>query len=61
MMYTVVGFWRDTKQRFTESIDYDDSYLAEISVGNSNPGLTIVAILEGECEVADNETLIKEF
>jgi hypothetical protein len=61
MKYTIVGFYPSNGQRFTETIDHDDSFLAEQSIGRDNPGLTIVACLNGDCDVADDEMYVSEY
>jgi len=60
MMYTIVGFWPDSGQRFTESIEHDDSYLAEQAILAENLGLTLVATFEGDLTPVDEQLLIQE-
>jgi hypothetical protein len=61
MKYTVVGFYPSNGQTFTESIEHDDSFLAEQSIGRDNPGLTIVACFEGDPELAEQEMYVREY
>lgn len=60
-MYTVIGFWRNTQQRFMESIKAKDADEAERNIGGNNPGITIVGSVLGDHVAADRETYIQEF
>jgi len=59
--FTVIGFWRDTQQRFMDSVVAKDGDEAERNVGGSNPGLTIVGSIIGNHKAADTESYIQEF
>lgn len=61
MEYTVIGFWKDTKQRFTETVEAPNAFMAETAIGARHPGITTVATLRGKQEVIDFETHIQEF
>jgi len=61
MMYTVIGFWRDTEQRFMTSVEADDADHAERKVGSANPGITLTGSIRGDHGAADQETYIQEF
>ncbi len=61
MKYTVIGFWKDTGQRFAETVEAENAFLAEQLIGTHNPGITTVATLKGEQEVVDFESHVQEF
>ena len=61
MMYTVIGFWRDTEQRFMTSVQAADADHAEQKVGSANPGITLTGSITGNHKAADSEIYIQEF
>ena len=60
-MFTVIGYWEDSHQRFMDSTVAKDAADAEKIIGRLNDGLIIVASIVGDHKAADNKVYIEQF
>jgi hypothetical protein len=54
-VFTIVGLWTDTGQRFATHIDAKNSIEAEAICSKHNEGLTICGVIQGRHKCIDYE------
>jgi len=54
-VFTVIGLWADTEQRFATHVHAKDAVDAEIICTQLNEGLTVCGVIRGRHECVDRE------
>jgi hypothetical protein len=58
-VFTIIGIWTDTDQRFATHIEAKNSIEAEAICSKHNEGLTICGVIQGCHEVLDYEPHVR--
>jgi hypothetical protein len=59
-IFTIIGYWPDTQQRFADHIIAKTAARAEARCLKQNPGLAVCGVIKGRHMCADRKTKITE-